>query len=106
MWGMPIFSTAGVLSALSTAATYEQLGSSPCSGTSGVRFHLRSSSCTVAGKRSSHAARSGVLRQLASSAHEILVAIIFIVAMPPFVRHLSGGLTLRLVGKRGRATRN
>src|SRR5256885_10946335 len=64
---MPIFRTARVPSARTTAATYEQLTSSPSSGVSSVSDHLRSRSRSTSDRRSSHAARSGALWQLAAS---------------------------------------
>lgn len=64
-----------------------QLGSSPWSGASGVSSHLRSSSCTTNGRPSSHAIRSGDLRQLAATASGILVATLCIVEAGHSTRH-------------------
>jgi hypothetical protein len=80
MCGMPIFSTARVPSARTTAATYEQLTSSPSNGASSVSDHLCSKSRSTSGRRSSHAARCGVLWQLAASPSGIHSAMPVIVA--------------------------
>ena len=54
-------------SASATGATHAQLTSSSSNGAPSVSDHRRSSFRRASGNRSSHAARSGVLRQLAAS---------------------------------------
>src|SRR6267154_3907183 len=83
MCGMPTFSTASVPSARTTAATYEQLASSSSNGASSVSDHLCSKFRSTSGRRASHAARCGVLWQLAASPPGILSAMPFIVAASP-----------------------
>lgn len=72
MCGIPSFRTADAPAASVTGATHAQLTFSK--GSPSVRHHRRSKVATNPGNRSSHAARSGVLRHSAASCLGILVA--------------------------------
>jgi len=66
-----VFITAGVLSARAAGTTHEQLNSAPSKGAPSLMAHLRDKEPGTSGRRLSHSARPGVLRQLAFNSAEM-----------------------------------